>query len=109
MVALLLDEDIHKSAAEQLRLRGYDAIHVTEIGRAGLSDEEQLFFAHTESRILISFNIRDYVRLHESFSLSKTVHSGIILSKQIPIGDFIKKLASELQEHDIFENSILFL
>jgi predicted nuclease of predicted toxin-antitoxin system len=109
MVSLLLDEDIHKSAAGQLRLRGYDAIHVTEIGRAGLSDEEQLLFAHSANRILISFNVRDYVRLHQSFTLSKKTHSGIILSKQISIGEFIKKLARELQTRDSFENLIYFL
>ena len=109
MVRLLLDEDIHKSAAEQLRLRGYDAVHVTELGRAGLSDEDQLHFAHRQNRVLASFNIRDYVKLHKLFLSAKTPHSGIILSKQIPIGEFIKKLAKETQSRAEFADSIFFL
>lgn len=108
---ILLDEDIHKKAAEQLRLRGYDTIHVLESHRGGLPDEDQLVFAHSVNRILVSFNMRDYVKLHESFEHAQKEHSGSILSKQIPIGELIKKLAAELHErdHEDFRNSIYFL
>ena len=109
MTSILLDEDIHKSAAEQLRLRGYNAIHIVEAGRAWKSDEEQLLFADTEERVIITFNVKDYVKLHEIFLSEKKHHSGIILSKQIPIGEFIKKLAKLLHEEETFENSIFFL
>ena len=109
MIRLLLDEDIHKSTAEQLRLRGYDAVHVVEIGRAGLSDEEQLTFASGEDRILISFNVRDYVKLHEAYHQQGKKHSGIILSKQVPIGEFIKKLAKILHNREEWDTTIHFL
>ncbi len=37
---LLLDEDVHFNLASALRKRGYDAIHVQELDRKGLSDRE---------------------------------------------------------------------
>jgi uncharacterized protein with PIN domain len=109
MIRILLDEDIHKSAAEQLRLRGYDAVHIVEKSRTGLSDNAQLLYAHSEGRILISFNIKDYIKLHKKFIKEGKQHSGIILSKQVPIGEFIKKLAQQLHQETIFDNSIFFL
>ncbi len=44
--ALLLDEDVRVVVlADILRQRGYDAIHVLEIGRAGRSDLDQFTYA----------------------------------------------------------------
>lgn len=108
---LLLDEDIHKRAAEHLRLREHDAIHVREIERDGFTDEEQLVSAHTERRILVTFNVKDFTALHKHFFNEGKNHSGIIVSKQLPIGEFIKKLAVLLHEYrqEDFRDSIHFL
>lgn len=55
-IKLLLDEDVWVGLAEALREDGVDVVTVTELGRKGLSDEEQLAFAishlRTISRIL---------------------------------------------------------
>ena len=49
-IILLLDEDVRPALGEILRQRGYDAIHVLELGRAGKSDAEQLAYATSEQR-----------------------------------------------------------
>jgi hypothetical protein len=41
-IRLLLDEDVRPLLAETLRQRGFDARHVDELKRSGLSDAEQL-------------------------------------------------------------------
>jgi len=64
---LLLDEDVHLQLAKALRNRGFGAMHVHEINRKGKSDEEQLLFAKNQSRCLISFNVKDFIKIHEKF------------------------------------------
>jgi predicted nuclease of predicted toxin-antitoxin system len=44
-LTLLLDEDVRVLLADILRQRGYDAVHVLEVGRGGKSDPEQLAYA----------------------------------------------------------------
>jgi predicted nuclease of predicted toxin-antitoxin system len=50
--------------AEQLRVRGIDALTTAEAGRAhqGLSDEDQLTFATADQRMLVTED-SDFVRL----------------------------------------------
>ena len=61
---LFLDEDDHMALAVALRKRGHDAVHALEEKRSGLADESQLTFAAAEERCLVSFNVGDFVRLH---------------------------------------------
>jgi len=59
-ITLLLDEDVRVLLAEILRQRGYDVVHVLEVGRGGKSDPEQLLYAVSQKRVILSHNIRDY-------------------------------------------------
>lgn len=77
-IRLLIDEDVHYGLASVLRNRGYDVIHVQELDRKGRTDIEQLAFAIAEDRCIFSFNVKDYVILHNDYrakdsSLSETV------------------------------------
>jgi hypothetical protein len=66
-IRLYLDEDVFKDAAQALRLRGFDAISVHELGRQGLPDEEQLRYAVAEGRAIFTFNALDYLALHVDY------------------------------------------
>ena len=57
-----LDEHIHSAVAEGLRRRGVDVLTVQEAARAGLTDEEQLSFARTEERVVVTMD-SDYLVL----------------------------------------------
>jgi predicted nuclease of predicted toxin-antitoxin system len=63
-IRLLLDEDIHGTLAQAVCKRGFDAVHVQEINRKGYGDREQLEFAVTQGRCLVTFNVKDFVLLH---------------------------------------------
>ena len=110
-IKLLLDEDTHHPLAGALRNRGYDAVHVAEIHRFGLSDVEQLNFAIRDERCLFSFNRSDFARLHAAYSTSGVIHFGIILSRQMPIHRCFIELLRFLQTHSAIEvrSNIYFL
>jgi len=57
-----LDEHIHSAVAEGLRRRGVDVLTVQEAARAGLTDDEQLSFALTEERVIVTMD-SDYLVL----------------------------------------------
>jgi len=92
MLKLFLDEDVPEAIATALKLRGYDVTTVTEVGRKGITDIDQLKYASSEKRVLFSFNIADFYKIHSDFLKNGLNHSGIILSKQLPIGIIIKAL-----------------
>jgi hypothetical protein len=64
---LFLDEDIHTGLSHALRQRGFDVVHAQDLKRKGRSDSEQLAFAVQEERCLMTFNVRDFVNLHNQY------------------------------------------
>jgi uncharacterized protein with PIN domain len=95
-VRLYLDEDVHKRVASALRLRYFDAVSAHDVGRWGLSDEEQLAFAANEGRALLTFNSPDYIQLHRKWLQDGREHSGIIISDQLPVGETVRRLLNLL-------------
>ena len=62
--ALLLDEMLSPTIADQLRQRGRDAYAITERSDlVGLPDEQVLGLGADEDRVLVTLNIADLRRL----------------------------------------------
>ena len=81
--ALYLDEDIQSNALiEALRSRGMDVLTTAEAGMSHARDDEQLAFAATRKRVLLTFNIADFAKVHSRFLDSHGEHAGIILVQQ---------------------------
>ena len=93
-VKLFLDEDIHFALAIALRKRGYDVIHAQELQRKGKSDDEQLSHATKEKRCLFSFNVKDFVLLHNKYAQNRWEHYGVILSKAVSINKGIISISA---------------
>src|SRR3989339_826941 len=108
---LFLDEDIHTGLAHALRQRGFDVVHTQELKRKGKADREQLAFAAQEERCFITFNIRDFVNLHNQYAIQNQEHWGIIVSRQMPIGEILRRLLKKvgLATRADFKNRIEFL
>ena len=86
---LLLDEDLSPRIAEALRKLGVDAVSVHEAGRQGLSDREQLAYAASEKRCLVTRNRNDYVILtREVFDRSEPHEGVLVVSSSLPPDDF---------------------
>jgi len=110
-IRLYLDEDVHKRVASALRLRRFDVVSAHEMGRWGLSDEEQLTYAANEGRALFTYNTPDYLRLHLSWLQRGQEHFGIIVSDQLPIGETVRRLLNLLNRvtADEMRNQIRWL
>jgi predicted nuclease of predicted toxin-antitoxin system len=108
---LFLDEDIHIGLSHALRQRGYDVVHAQDLKRKGKSDSEQLAFAVQEERCLITFNVRDFVKLHNQYAQQKREHWGIIVAQQMPIGEALRRLLKKigLATQEEFRNRVEFL
>ena len=89
---------MHGLLASALRKRGHDAVHAGERQRRGASDENQLVFAAVEKRCLVTFNVGDFVQLHNRWIAEGRDHAGIIVSKQLPIGEALRRLLALIQK-----------
>ncbi|MBS4028723.1 MAG: DUF5615 family PIN-like protein [Ignavibacteriales bacterium] len=110
-LTLFLDEDIHLLLANALRKRGFDALHAQEAMRKGKSDEEQFNFAQLEQRAIFSYNVKDFILIHNECAKRNKNHQGIILSKQRTFSETLSRLLHFLQTHSLEEvkNQIYFL
>jgi predicted nuclease of predicted toxin-antitoxin system len=110
-VKLFLDENVHSGLAPALRKRGYDVFHAQELDGKGRSDPEQLAFAVQDQRCLFSFNVKDFVILHNHYVNNHQDHWGIIVSKQIPLRETLRRILKLLQEfnHEALKNRVEFL
>ena len=98
--SLLLDEDVRLGLAEILRERGYDVVHVLEEGQAARSDDDQLAYAVTQGRTILTHNIRDYLLLEHTYQSQRRVHYGIILSDQISLRELLRRTLQCLSRHN---------
>jgi hypothetical protein len=83
-IDLYLDEDVSVLIAELLRGRGFSAITTHGEGRLGRSDSEQLAYAVSLGRALLTHNRADFEALAESYSADGLDHYGIILARRCP-------------------------
>lgn len=83
-VQLYLDHNVNARLASDLRARGFDVITTYEASNITKSDEEQLAYATAQHRVLVTFNIRDYSRLHRKWHEEGKAHAGIVVSEEIP-------------------------
>jgi hypothetical protein len=82
-----------------------------EVQKQSFSDYQQLEYAVSEGRAIVTFNAGDFDRLHKEYINNGKNHFGIILSKQIQIGELTKRLAKFLFSHSSEEmkNNIFWL
>jgi hypothetical protein len=109
-----MDEDtIDKAFVRALRNADLDVITVADAGRLGLPDEDQLIWATQHDRVIYSFNMGDFCRLHRNFMLKAKNHSGIVLvpQQQYSIGQQLRgllKLAANQSAEEMI-NQLVFL
>ena len=83
-----LDENMPHAVAEGLRRRGLDVTTTTEAGLIGASDEEQLAFGVSDSRVVITRDA-DLLRLNSQ----GVTHAGIVFwTERRSIGQLISAL-----------------
>jgi hypothetical protein len=82
MAALYADEDFSLPVVQNLRQLGHDVLTAQEAGQAdqGISDDLVLAFAASQQRAVLTFNRRDFIRLHQQ----GIPHFGVIACTRDP-------------------------
>lgn len=75
----LLDENIHPKAAESAWELELDVVSVHDIRRRGHSDHDQLEFAASQDRVLVTRNRGDYLHWTREFYRAGRSHRGVLL------------------------------
>ncbi len=91
-IRLYTDEDVYGSVAGKLREGGLDSVSTPEANRLGESDASQLEWAAKQGRVLLTFNVAHFTRLHDDWIARSRNHAGIIVSTQRPIGDLLRRV-----------------
>lgn len=102
-----LDESVNPAIAEGLRLRGIDCIATREVGLRGASDVEQLAFATSQQRILVTTD-DDFLAL-----APRQPHLGILYwhQERHSIGEVIRRIVRLCEQHtpEAIRNRVMFL
>lgn len=101
MTALLLDEMISPTLAQNLRAAGFDVVAISaNPSLRGTSDPEVLELATREGRVLVTHNVKDFALLAASWAAEGRTHTGMLFisAKSFPSGrSQLGRLAAALE------------
>ncbi len=108
---LYLDQDVWVGLAASLRQAGFDAIATKEANRKGASDAEQLAYAITEKRAILTHNTRHFVPLARTLFYESKPHYGIIVAPHLEKGELLRRTTALLASVSAEElaNTLRFL
>jgi len=106
-IKIYADESVNVAIVEGLKRRGVNAFSAKDLGKLGLTDEEQLKTAIQKQAVIFTHDV-DFIKI-----AIKRNHLGIIYVHQqkLTIGECIKKLKfiAETKTAEEMQNQILFL
>lgn len=108
---LYLDENIAPALASVLRGRGYDVVSAHEVGMRGKKDEEQLEYAISQGRVLMTFNAKHFAPLAEKYFREGREHYGIVATKTLDLAGLIRLTINMFQKAtpEQLKNSFVWL
>lgn len=88
-IRFFMDQHFPIAASQGLRRHAVDVLTVQDVGRCGLADADQLAFATTQERVMVTFD-SDFLALHKS----GVAHAGIAWCQEqkYGIGQLIQAL-----------------
>ncbi|GAB4545852.1 MAG: hypothetical protein Fur002_20350 [Anaerolineales bacterium] len=97
-IHLYFDEDVSVGIVENLRTRGFDVLSVRDAGARGKSDDEQMLYAVSQRRAMVTHNRVDFEKQHRKYIDSGMKHYGVIIAKRRKDTEVVGKLLSLLDE-----------
>lgn len=79
-IELYLDEDVDVLVADLVRARGFEATATQEAGQIGKSDTEQLAYAVSQQKTILTHNSADFEVLAQQYLDKGQTHYGIIIA-----------------------------
>ena len=91
-IHLYFDEDVSVGIVENLRTRGFDVISVRDADALGRSDDEQMLYAVSQKRAIVTHNRVDFEKQHIKFLENGMQHYGVIVAKRRRDMEVVAKL-----------------
>mgnify|MGYP001570697477 CR=1 FL=1 len=108
---LYLDESVSVVFAAVLREHGIDCMTARDAGNLGLPDERQLSYSTSHGRAIFTHDTRDFLKLAAEWQQAERMHSGVLLSHQVPLRELIGRFRAFLFLHSNVDltNQVLWL
>ncbi|NOZ69155.1 MAG: hypothetical protein GXP46_07920 [Deferribacteres bacterium] len=94
-----LDEDLNPMIAEILGKDGIDAVSAKEAGMLQASDLEQLKYAASKKRCMVTKNRNDFIRLTVRFFNESLPHYGLLVIPASYPGDRFNLISKALKKY----------
>jgi predicted nuclease of predicted toxin-antitoxin system len=95
-IELYLDEDVSALVATLVRSRGFEATTTAEAGQLGNSDAEQLAYAVSQQKTILTHNRVDFEELAREYLAKGQMHYGIIIAVRRPAHQIARRLLTIL-------------
>ncbi len=100
--SLYLDDDMEDLDLLRGALaRGWDITRAFDVGMRGAPDPDQLAYAASHGRAIVTANMSDYEPLHWGWLAAGAHHGGIILvrQQQWSVGEILRRLERLFESH----------
>jgi predicted nuclease of predicted toxin-antitoxin system len=88
-----IDEDLNPKIADILKREGIDALSSRKAGKLQASDLEQLKYASSGKRCMVTRNRNDFIRLTVQFFNENRPHYGVLIIPHSYPGDRLNYIA----------------
>ena len=95
-IHLYFDEDVSVGIVENLRRRGFDVLSVRDADALGRSDDEQMLYAVSQHRAVVTHNRIDFEKQHKKFLENGMNHYGVIVAKRRKDAEVVNKILALL-------------
>lgn len=95
-IELYLDEDVDVLLSDLLRARGFRVMTTQEANQIGKTDAEQLSFASSQGKTLLTHNRVDFEALARKHYEARKAHSGIIIATRRPPKELCRRVLTLL-------------
>ena len=110
-IELYLDQDVDVLVANLVRARGFQATTTQEAGQINNSDAEQLAYAVSQQKTLLTHNRVDFERLAQQYFAAGQTHYGIIIAVRRSPYEIARRLLTILNSvtADEMENQLRYI
>jgi len=96
-IHLYFDEDVSMGIVDNLRTRGFDdVLSLRDAGSLGKYDDEQMLYAISMRRAVVTQNRVDFEAQHKRFLEKGLKHYGVIVAKRRKDSEVVSKLPALL-------------
>lgn len=110
-IHVYLDEDVDVLVASLLHSRGFDATTAQQVGQLGKSDAEQLEYAVSQKKAILTHNRIDFEHLAREYFEQEKMHFRTLVAVRKPYQEVVRRLLAILNSttNDEMENQILYI